>query len=254
MQGPFTQDMQSLSSIELVYFVVVVLLSYGMRGSTGFGAIGMPLLALIIPIKVLVPVWTLLGTASSIAILGRDRPHVAVREFVVFIPWCVFGIAMGLYFFKVLDARILARGLGAVVLIYGGYSLSSTVRAATSWRPSRRMMTPIAGTLSGIIGTVFGTMASVFFAMYLDIRGVSKQAFRATMSAMLLTLSVIRGIGYFAVGEFTQEVLLVFSAAFPLMLIGIYLGDRIHVRVNELAFRRLVGVMFVLCGVLLMLK
>ena len=246
--------MQSLSALELVYFVAVVLLSYGMRGSTGLGAIGMPLLAFILPIKVLVPVWSLLGAASSIAILGRDYRHVSGHEFVAFIPWCVFGIGIGLYVFKVLDAQTLARGLGTVVLIYGGYSLSTTVRAVTSWRLPLRIMTPIAGTLSGIVGTVFGTMASFFFAMYLDIKRISKQAFRATMSAMLLTLSIIRGIGYFAVGEFTLEVLLVFLAAFPLMLIGIYLGDRIHVRLNELTFRRVVGVMFVLCGVSLILK
>ena len=246
--------MQSLSPIELVYFVAVVLLSYGMRGSTGLGSIGMPLLAFIVPIKVLVPVWSLLGAASSIAILSRDHRHVSGREFIVFIPWCVFGIAIGLYVFNVLDAQTLERGLGAVVLIYGGYSLSTTVLAVTSWRPPLRIMTPIAGTLSGIVGTVFGTMASFFFAMYLDIRRVSKQAFRASMSAMLLTLSTIRGIGYFVVGEFTLEVLLVFSSAFPLMLIGIYLGDRIHVRINELTFRRVVGVMFVLCGVSLIVK
>ena len=246
--------MEPLSGPEIAYCGAVVLLAYALRGSTGFGgAVGMPLLALVIPIKVLVPAWTLLGIASSVTILGRDRQHVALRDFVVFAPWCVLGIAVGLYLFKTLDSRTLARGLGVLVLAYGAYSLWETMRVAGRQLPGRAI-TPVAGVLSGAVGTLFGTMASVFFAMYLDARALARRAFRATMSAMLLTLSVVRGVGYFAVGEFTKEAWFVFAAAFPLMLVGIWAGDRVHVRLSELTFRRLVCVTLILSGVPLLLK
>ncbi|MGQ0751112.1 MAG: sulfite exporter TauE/SafE family protein [Betaproteobacteria bacterium] len=246
--------MESFSWLEMAYFAMVVFLSYSMRGSTGLGAVGMPFLALVFPLKVLVPAWTMLGAASSIVILGRDRRHVAWREFAVLAPWCVAGIFIGLYFFKTLDSRMLARSLGALILAYGLYSLWASIWKSSGWRPPLPLATSIAGTLSGMVGTVFGTMASVFFAMYLDVARTSKHAFRATMSAMLLTLSVLRAIGYYAIGEFTREVLVVFSVAFPLMLLGIYVGDRIHVRINEVMFRRLVSAMFILCGVSLIAK
>src|SRR3954468_4570767 len=114
--------MADLSAYELLYFAVVTLLAYGLRGSTGFGgAVGMPLLALVVPIKLLVPVWTLLGFASSVAILGRDRRHVIRRAFVAFIPWCAVGIGAGLYLFKTIDARNLARGLGVLVILYAAH-------------------------------------------------------------------------------------------------------------------------------------
>ncbi len=90
--------------------------------------------------------------------------------------------------------------------------------------------------------------------MYLDARVLTKDAFRATMSAMLLTLSAVRGIGYFAVGEFTQEAWLLFAAALPLMLAGIYLGDRIQIRLDEQTFRWLVCITLFLCGISLLLK
>jgi hypothetical protein len=39
---------------------------YALRGSTGFGAAAaMPLLGLVIPLKVLIPAWTLVGLAAS---------------------------------------------------------------------------------------------------------------------------------------------------------------------------------------------
>ena len=232
-----------------------MLLAYGLRGSTGFGgAVGMPLLALVLPIKILIPVWTLLGFASSVAILGRDRRHVARRDFIAFLPWCLLGIAIGLYLFKTLDARSLARGLGVVVLIYASYSLWATPRPVARWHWLPRAVAPVAGTLSGAVGALFGTMASIFFAMYLDARALAKDEFRATMSAMLLALSLVRGIGYYAVGEFTTDAWIMFAAAFPLMLIGIYIGDRIQVNLSERTFRRIVCVTLFLCGIPLLLK
>ena len=112
----------------------------------------------------------------------------------------------------------------------------------------------MAGTLSGAVGALFGTMGSVFFAMYLDAQKLKKDEFRATMSAMLLTLSTVRGIGYFAVGEFTEEAWLTFAAALPVMLAGIYVGDRIQVGLSEETFRRLVCATLFLCGIPLVLK
>ena len=90
--------------------------------------------------------------------------------------------------------------------------------------------------------------------MYLNARKLAKGAFRATMSAMLLSLAVVRGIGYWAVGEFTRDSLLVFAAAFPVMLVGIYVGNRIHLAISELTFRRVVGATLMACSVPLLLK
>jgi uncharacterized membrane protein YfcA len=247
--------MADLTALELAYCVFVMLLAYGLRGSTGFGgALGMPLLALVLPIKLLVPVWTLLGFASSAAILGRDHKHVDYRAMLVFMPWCAVGIAVGLYFFKSLDSRMLTRALGVVVLLYAVQSLVGVVRPGAMPPWLRRAIAPFAGILSGGVGTMFGSMGSIFFAMYLDARAAAKDVFRATTSAMLLVLCIVRGIGYYAVGEFTLDAWLMFAAAFPLMLLGIYVGDRIQVNISEQAFRKLVcGTLFA-CGLPLLFK
>ena len=247
--------MSALSPLELAYCAAILLLAYGLRGSTGFGgAAGMPLLALVVPIKILVPVWTLLGLASSLAILGKDRQHIVLKTFVAFIPWCLLGVVAGLYFFATLDARTLAHGLGVLVLGYAAYVYSTTLRAADESQPLPRFISPLAAWLSGVVGALFGTMATVFFALYLDSKSMAKTAFRATMSAMLLTLCVARGLGYWAVGEFTRDVWIAFAMALPLMLIGIWAGDRIHVRLSELAFKRLVCMVLVICGIPLLLR
>jgi uncharacterized membrane protein YfcA len=251
--------MSALTPFELLYCALILLAAYGLRGSTGFGgSVGMPLLALVVPIKILVPAWTLLGLASSLAIIGKDRQQVAVKKVLVFIPWCALGVVVGLYFFATLDSRTLLRALGVMVLGYAAYFFWTTVRpvsqeSATS-STVNRFLSPLAAWLAGVVGALFGAMATVFFTMYLDVKTMPKSAFRATVSAMLLTLCIGRGIGYWAVGDFTREVLIAFAMAFPVMLIGIWIGDRVHVRLSDQAFKRLVCLVLVICGLPLLLR
>jgi uncharacterized membrane protein YfcA len=171
--------------------VVVLLFTFALRGSLGFGgAVGLPLLALVIPVKVLAPAWSLIGIASSAAIIGRDREHVAKREFLRLLPGCALGIAAGLFFFKTLDAVLLARALGAFIILYAIYSLWMSTRPADSAPPvPPAVLRPLASLLSGAVGTLFGSMASIFFAMYLDASGANKQAtlFSATVCKRSLT-------------------------------------------------------------------
>jgi len=239
----------------MAYCSAVLLLAYSLRGSTGFGGlIGMPLLALVIPVKVLAPAWTLLGIASSATILGGDRAHVDKRAFAFFLPWCVLGIGAGLYLFKALDAVILARALGALVLAYAGYMMWLIAHPEGRDPLPASVVQPAAGILSGIVGTMFGAMASIFFAMYLGASALEKRAFRATISAMLLALSLIRLVAYAAVDELGADSLLVFAAALPVMALGIYLGGRIHARMSEALFKRLVCGILVVCAIPLLLR
>ena len=228
---------------------------YALRGSTGFGAAAaMPLLGLVIPMKALIPAWTLVGLVASVTLFGRDRHHVAWREIAKLVPTCLAGVLAGLYLFTVLDSSALARGLGSLVLLYGLHSLWTTFRPLPRWNVSTRVAAPVAGLLGGIIGTGFGTMAGVFFAMYFDTLRKGKEQFRATMNAILLALVVLRGAGYWAVGEYTHDVLILAGIALPLMLMGIFIGNRIHTGLSELVFRRLVGAALIASGAALLAK
>lgn len=245
--------MTALTPLEAGYCMVVLVASYALRGSTGFGGFAaMPLLALVIPLKVLVPVWTLLTISSSATLFGKDRRHVSMALILRILPSCTLGIALGLYLFKVLDAALLARGLGVLVTGYGLFALWQ-MRGGNERRPPAGVATA-ASFLAGAVGTIFGTMASIFFAIYMDAIRVTKDQFRGTLAALMMTLAVVRGIGYFAVGEFGLESLLLFAAALPFMLLGIFLGDRIHTGMSETTFRRVVCAILILSGIPLMLK
>jgi len=246
--------MITLSHLEWGYCAVVLLASYALRGSTGFGGFAaMPLLALVIPMKVLVPVWTLLTISSSATLFGKDRKHVSFPMILRILPSCTLGILLGLWLFKTLDATWLSRGLGALVSGYGLYALWQT-RGGGAGNPPPRAIATAASFLAGAVGTMFGTMASLFFAIYMEAIRVTKDQFRGTLSALMMTLAVIRGLGYYAVGEFGRESLMLFAVALPFMLTCIFIGDRIHTGLSETVFRRTVCAILILSGIPLMLK
>jgi hypothetical protein len=84
--------MIALSNLEWGYCAVVLVASYALRGSTGFGGFAaMPLLALVIPMKVLVPVWTLLTISSSATLFGKDRKHVSFPMILRILPSCTMN-------------------------------------------------------------------------------------------------------------------------------------------------------------------
>ena len=180
--------------------------AYAARGASGFGAAAaMPLLGLVIPLKILVPSWTLIGIVAGIALLGADRRRISWPDIVRLIPGTLIGIAIGLYVFKHVSSETLARALGVLVLIYGLHSLWATFRKASPPQLPPRVAALLGGFGGGITGTVVGTMGSMFYAMYFDAVRLAKDNCRASMTAILLTLTVIRGIGYFAIDSSTAR-------------------------------------------------
>ena len=66
-------------------------------------------------------------------------------------PTCMLGIAFGLYFYELFDSKALARGLGALVVLYGALSLRASMRPVPMWHmPSKSI-----GRLVGLIAGVF---------------------------------------------------------------------------------------------------
>lgn len=246
--------MEALGVLELAFFALVIVLSYAIRGSAGFGGVTVPLLAWILSLKTVAPMVTFLGLLSSAAILAQDRGRVSWRDALRVVPFCLAGVLVGLYFFTTLDARTLARTLGVFVLAYGAHSLWLTFRPGRSLQLPLRIVTPTMGTLGGFVGTLFGANAGMFFAIYLDLLKLGKHEFRATVAAILLALGVFRGVGYLAVGAYDRDALIACAAALPLMGIGILLGNRIHANLDPLRFRRLVAAVLIASGIPLVLR
>jgi len=246
--------MDALTPLELAYIVFILIASFAVRGSAGFGGLNGPLLMVVMPPKVIVPALVLLGILSSAAVVARDHRHIewhAVRQT---LPYGVGGTIVGLWLFDSLDAKFIEKGLGFFIFVYGLYALWKIARPPKPLRISRGALAGIVGASSGLIGAMFGALVGVFMAVFLDALNLEKRIFRATMAATLVLLGIARAVGYFAVGAVTSEVWITFAIALPLMGIGVFLGERLHGRLNQKGFNRLTAVLFVVIGGFLFLR
>ena len=240
--------MDALSPLGIAYFVIILIVSFSLRGSAGFGGLNGPLLMVVLPAKVVVPALVFLGILSSAAIVVHDYRHIlwsAVRQT---LPYGIAGTAAGLFLFDALDTRQLEKGLGLFILVYGLYSLWRLVLPPKPLRVAPGVIAAAMGTASGVIGTMFGALAGIFVAVFLDVLRLDKRAFRVTMAATLMLMGIARAGGYISVGAVTREVMITFAAALPLMGIGVVLGNRLHTGLNQMGFYRLIALLFVVIG------
>jgi len=182
----------------------------------------------------------------------RDWPLIDWRAVTVFIPGSLAGVALGLYVFKTIDQVMLARWLGAYIVLYALYSLFGDRLLRRQFTPPRWLIHPVA-VGGALVATIFGGLAGPIYVTYFDSLRLAKSVFRVTVSTTLLVLNMVRSLGYFATGVFRLDDLVLVAAAFVPVAIGTLLGDRLHDRLDPRAFRRAIGVLLVASGVGLLL-
>lgn len=248
--------MQELSILQMVFCVVVVTAAFAVRGGTGFGggAIAVPLLALVFPLQVTVPVVTVLNMLSSIGHGITDWRHIVWREIWRIVPGSLIGVFVGLYLLTLFDPQPLARALGVFVVLYAIYAMVFAGR--TPEIPPRWMllMAAVTSFAAGVVGSLFGGAAGPLYVIYLNAARLGKDAFRMTITTVMLFQGLTRIAGYAALGLYDGHALLLLAAALPMVVIGSWLGVRLVRRFDPLLFNRAVGAVLLISGAALVFK
>ena len=113
--------------------------------------------------------------------------------------------------------------------------------------------TVIAGSLGGFIGALFGT-GGPFYVIYLKLRQLDKGQFRATIASIFLLDGAIRISAYGTSGLYTQQVITLIVTFIPMLLIALYVGNHIHIKINEHQFNRVVSLILFFSGIMLVIK
>jgi hypothetical protein len=236
----------------LILAPVIILCGYIVLGIGGFGSVlvSMPLLALILPIKTVVPLMLLLDFVGMLTQGVRLRRGLDRREMWAVIPWLLLGMGVGVTALVLLPARALLVALGISILAYAAYSLRHPLDPA----PIARWWAIPAGLFGGLFGGMFGTGGAVF-AMYYASRIRDPLRMRATMSAVFVVSTAARLALFLVSGLlFQREVWLAFAALVPLVLLGFFIGHRLHGRLTPLQVARFISVLLVFSGASVLVK
>ncbi len=243
--------MEALGLAQYLYAFGVLSVAYFVRGIAGFGSglIAIPLLLLFFPLLVAVPLVVALDYCASASQGIKDKQAIQWREIWPLLPFALLGMAAAMLLLQTIDAQLLLKAVALFIITYALYSLMG--KNPTSVH-SRWWAIP-AGTLGGLIGTAFGT-GGPFYVVYLQMRRLDKTPFRATFATLFLLDGANRLAAYFFSGILTLQFLTLLAMALPVMMIGIYLGGKVHTSVSQETFRRGIGLLLICSGIALLIR
>ncbi len=211
--------------------------------SFGFALLSVPVLALMLPIKEVVPLVVLLSLVTNILILGTCFRDVQLRKIVVLILASLAATPLGVYSLVVLDSAVVKLFAGVVILVVALLFLTGKTFPV---RKETLAFIPV-GLASGFLnGSI--SMSGPPLALFLTNQGATQRAFRANITAYALILNV------FTVGGFVSEGLIGPSVSLclwmvPCLVVGVLLGSWATKKLNSALFRTVALGLIVASGV-----
>lgn len=229
-----------------------ILLAYTLEAVTGFGSIviALSLGALLLPIEQLLPVLVPLNIGMTGYLVWRHHAQIDRRLLLgTILPGMVAGTALGYLLLPYLDAALLKRGFGLLILWFAGRELWRLRHAAAlPVRPQwlTRLLTLGAGISHGLFASGGPLLVYGLAGTTLD-----KARFRATLVSVWFTLNSLLTAAFLVDGRLQPALPQVLAYA-PLLLVGLWLGERLHRRFDERHFRIAIYALLLVTGTLLL--
>lgn len=207
----------------LPFVITISFLATLIRSTFGFGEslVAVPLLALVMPIEVAVPLSVLVSVLVALVVVVQDRQSIHLDSAKWLVVFAALGIPVGLAVLVYADERIVKIVLGALIVLYSGYSLLAA-RVTPLERDDWRWLFAC-GFLSGVMGGAYGLNGPPL-VVYGNLRRWGAQHFRATLQAYFLPASLLGVVGYALKGLMTWTVARYFACCLPAVLPAIFLG------------------------------
>ena len=237
---------------DYVILAAIAFLGSIVFGATGFGAalVAMPLATHLVPLKFALALYALADIANSFSV-GLEKPGNAVRgDYLRLAAMILVGTAAGVTVLVNLPRAAGMLALGAFVIAYAAYALLP--------RASRRVVGQgwawLAGFIGGVTSALFGAGGPPY-VIYLSQRGLSKEAFRATLGLVTMTSISLRVAAFLLTGLLLDsQVWLAAALTVPAALAGVTVGRRIFLRVSREQLARAIAVLLLASGSSLMFR
>lgn len=236
-------------SVDLIALAApIVFFAYAIFGITGFGAamVSMPVLIQFMPLQFAVPLVVLFDLVCTALVGIRNWRHVSIPELKRLFMWMLIGIGLGV-------AVLHKANSGWPLVLLGCFVLVVCVRGLRTTGGHNKPMAACwaipFGLVGGVFSAMFGTGGPVY-TLYLSRRFSEMDAFRATISVVILLSGVIRAIAFGATGMYSQSgILLAALSLLPACLLGLFLGSRLRPRFSPENLRRCIYMLLAVAGV-----
>lgn len=231
--------------------LVVVFFATLVRSAFGFGEalVAVPLLALFIPIRVAVPLATLLSITVAALILVQDWRKVHARSAWWLLLPTLVGIPLGLFVLTAVSPTAVKVAMAVVIIAFSGYCLIG------KWRPHLPddRLAWVFGFGAGVLGGAYG-MNGPPLVVYGTLRGWTPEHFRATLQGYFFPASAAGMLGFWIAGLWVRDVSRYYLLALAPAVLAIVIGRIINQRMRPDAFVRVVHLGLIGIGFLLLVQ
>lgn len=202
----------------------------------GFGALAVPLMALVVPVPqaaaIMLPLLAImdaLGLAAFLRVFDRGLIKLLV-------PAGLLGTVVGTLLFGLMSAKTVAGVVGAITLAFLAVRMAFPPRADAP--PPPRWLGFLLGTTSGFTSFVAhaGSPPVSFYVLPLKLPPLT---FTATMAVFFAAVNASKWIPYAALGLIDTANMVTAAALAPVAPVGVWLGVRFVRRVPQALFYRL---------------
>ncbi len=217
----------------------------------------MPLLAMLpIGLHTAVPLMGLVGlTVALLTVVQGGWRHIDRPALVRLGAAALLGVPFGLILLRTLPAGPVTTGLGAVLVLYGGYSLAEqfTNLRAVHLQTANERWAPAFGFVSGLLGSAYNFNGAPV-AVYGSLRGWDPDRFRGTLQAHFLITGLLIVVGQGLSGLWTDEVFKLYLLSIPGIVLAVLVGAQLRRRLAVASFRRYVLALIVGLGALMLVR
>ncbi|CAQ85984.1 MULTISPECIES: sulfite exporter TauE/SafE family protein [Photorhabdus] len=237
---------------DLIICIFVVFFAYLVFGMAGFGSalIASPILAFYIPVAKIVPLLALIDLTAAVINLAREGKKTEFSEIKLVIPLMIIGSLIGATILLMARPNVLVLVLGLFVVFYSLYSLfvSKTYRQF----PIKAAI-PF-GLGGGIFSALFGS-GGFLYAIYLAGRIPDKEVFRITQTTLIGFSTMTRVIIFIVMGFYLDTSFLLLILVFiPAMLLGVYLGRQVTLKISREVFLKFINILVLVSGLMLLYR
>jgi hypothetical protein len=216
----------------VVAFAGVFLISF-MKGAFGggFSIIGIPLLSVVMDPVTAGGLLAPLFIAMDLFALRYWKPSTWSKpDLVLLLPGLVTGIGVGYLLFRILDHRAIAILMATITLVF--VALWFRGGAAVTIRPRSSPKAVAAGLASGI-STMVAHSGGPPLAMYLLPLGLSKEVYAGTTSLFFSVGNAVKLVPWLTLVRPTGDIWLLMAACSLAIPIGVWLGWKLHKRLDQ---------------------
>jgi uncharacterized protein len=232
----------------LVILGVIALIAFATEGAIGFGGtvLAASIGAQVVELDVLLPAFVPLNLLMSSWLLGRGLRTVAWRLLLVdIVPPVAIGAAIGL---ALPFATWIAFAFGVFVV---ALALLRLLRPDDKPLPRAAQLGALA--LGGVAHGLFGTGGPMI--VYVTRRRLAdKLAFRSTLAVLWLALNAALLTKFITTGLYQRPVFEVGSVLALVIVPGLFIGERVHRKLDAARFERIVWIVLLLAGLALAIR